>query len=60
MDDSLALDGGGAATKWQRQHAARQRAKLAKQHRAEGHRTSPGVPVDEKLRAIGNRLGVRT
>jgi hypothetical protein len=31
----IALEGGGAATKWQRQHAARQRAKLKKQHRAE-------------------------
>jgi hypothetical protein len=35
MDDLLALDGGGAATKWQKKHAARQRQKLQKQHRAE-------------------------
>lgn len=28
-------DGGGAATKWQRQHAARKRAAQAKKHRAE-------------------------
>lgn len=35
MDDELALDGGSAATKWQKQHAARKRQKLQKQHRAE-------------------------
>lgn len=35
MDDLLALDGGGAATKWRKQHAARQRRKLQKEHRAE-------------------------
>jgi hypothetical protein len=35
MDDLLALDGGRAATKWQKQHAVRQRRKLQKHHRAE-------------------------
>jgi hypothetical protein len=31
----LALDGGRAATRWQKRHAARKRQKLQKQHRAE-------------------------
>ena len=35
MDDLLALDGGSSATQWQKKHAARQRRKLQKQHRAE-------------------------
>jgi hypothetical protein len=48
MDDSLALDGGGAATKWQRQHAARQRAKLAKQHRAEARAAKQAASREAK------------
>ena len=35
MDDLLGLDSGDATTKWQRQHAARPGAKLAKLHLAE-------------------------
>lgn len=35
----LALEGGGAQTKWRRQHGARQRQKLQKQHRAEAKET---------------------
>jgi hypothetical protein len=35
MDDTGALEGGAAATIWQRQHAARQRRKLQKLHRVE-------------------------
>jgi hypothetical protein len=35
MNDTGALEGGSAATLWQRRHAARQRRKLQMQHRAE-------------------------